>query len=106
MDYSGTGRWVSWAVYLRAGGGVVYNNKFIDIHIGLYLSEENDPPITLNDLWIWDNDMITQDAAPGWTGPDGTYIEPTVFTEGVEYHLSPRPNYTPYPYPHPLTIEP
>lgn len=107
MDYSRTVPWLSIAVSLRGGSGVVYNNKFIDIHTGIQLLEEaKDPPVRIDDLWIWDNEMITQDAPPGQTGEDGTYLAATSFTEGDEYHLTQRPDYVAYTYPHPLALEP
>jgi hypothetical protein len=107
-DEVSTGRWLSIAFGIRGGGGVIFNNSLIDINRGITLSDESPESGEgrIDDLWIWDNSMITQDAPSGYTGDDGTYILPAEFMEGVEYHLAEMPGYTPYPYPHPLTIEP
>jgi len=86
---------VSPAFWIRGGGGVIYNNIIRDCNEGVGLNKEGD--ITENwvhDLWIWGNNMNT-----------GTLlVDHDDYTENVDYFLSGK-SYTPYPYPHPLTLE-
>ena len=97
-------------IQLRAGSGVIYNNTFKDLRnaVQLYLmydwckdSEWNYP----HHYYIWGNNLInTEDIIR--TNDD------TFFQENYHYFLR-APNlqqdgfeYTPYPYPHPLTLVP
>jgi hypothetical protein len=107
----------------KAGGGLVYNNTMTNLTYGFVLGdcEYNDsfyPEGNVEDLYIWSNKMISctqnlyQEPAyqyGGWTGP--------VAVEGTDYFsdlngkyttaqvqaMVNSHNYTPYPYPHPLT---
>jgi hypothetical protein len=92
------------AILIRGGGGVVYNNTIINTTEGaIWLQREDANPIcAVKDLWIWNNNLIN--SSPLITN-NGNY------TENVDYFLR-APNltqdgfeYTPYPYPHPLTLE-
>jgi hypothetical protein len=88
-----------WGIDYRGGGGVVFNNTIISCSYGVsmrYEGPDTNVVCWVNDLWIWNNtftDVNTQ-----------IYDPYNLYDEEVHYFLRERPNYTPYPYPHPLTI--
>jgi hypothetical protein len=91
----------SQAFWLRGGGGAVFNNEITGCLYGVMLSarEPSAPDYTqIRDLWIWSNT-----GAPFNPGDWG-------YVEGVDYFLRAPTltedgfTYTPYPYPHPLTV--
>jgi hypothetical protein len=95
-------------VQLRAGGGVVYNNTIQGLSptspaqalVNLMLMSEAckaDKKNHVHDLYIWNNTLINTQKVVMTTG-NGFY------QENVNYFLYEKP-YTPYPYPHPLTLE-
>jgi hypothetical protein len=96
------GGWHSVAFDYRGGGGVVFNNTIIDCEYGVRLSRE---PGQLTQcvtkyVWIWGNTVQKQNAPTA-----GTLLHNYGdFTEGVDYFLYAKSGYTPYPYPHPLTM--
>lgn len=103
ITHEPTGYWHSIAFCLRGGGGVIFNNTIIDCEWGITLSlgeSGQQERCKVKDLYIWNNQMMKQNAPS-----EGTYIGPDGFTEGVDYFLKERVGYTPYPYPHPLTLE-
>jgi len=87
---------------IRGGGGVIFNNTYINFQVGAAIQLYSDASweqCKPHDIWIWDN--IFENVAVQISTPGGTY--PTV--EGVDYFLYAKPNYTSYPYPHPLTLD-
>jgi len=96
----GTPRWYNGAVGLRGGGGVVYNNVYENMKYGVMLLWYDPGPAAAfpNDIWIWDNTPEMVIVQPGY---EERIIQDQNFFVG-----SPRPGYTPYPYPHPLTTLP
>jgi hypothetical protein len=114
VDYRSTTDSSYWGQYQgiginpRGGFGLIFNNtiKYIETGSGIKLSnDQSDPTYRLNGFWIWNNtyeDVTTQ-----------LTVDPGDFTieENKEYFLR-APSldldgfqYTPYPYPHPLTIK-
>ena len=93
-------------VNVRGGGGVFFNNYVRDYKYGVYMTDEGTVQKCYpHDLWIWDNTWINI-AHKTHVSYQGHYY----ITENVDYFLR-APNqeqdgfeYTPYPYPHPLTI--
>jgi len=89
-----------WGIDFRGGGGVVFNNTIISCDYGVSMRYEGADTNTVcwvKDLWIWNNtfiDVTTQ-----------IYDPYNLYEEGVHYFLQPRPNYTPYPYPHSMTLQ-
>lgn len=104
-----------YCVDFRGGGGVIYNNTFIGTEAGVLLEQDNynasapNNPMYVNDVWIWSNTYTSVGI--------NFEVEPTVgIVAGVNYFKDasdgttatspapPRPGYTPYTYPHPLTL--
>ncbi len=84
------------AIQFRGGGGVVWDNHEDGTYDQfVYLTSEGSPPYTPNDIWIWGNEVGATLVAT-----DGTV------QAGEEYHLNEPTTftYTPYTYPHPLTL--
>jgi hypothetical protein len=80
---------------IRGGDGVIFNNTIKkNYNSAITLTCEGDPAYNIKDLWIWNNTYDT---------PEGIISSCDEVREGQEYHLSPKPDYTPYTYPHPLT---
>jgi len=86
----------SQAFWIRGGGGVIFNNTMQNILYGITLQKESsDPTYQVKELYIWNNNM-----------DGGTLLNnPAGYTENVDYFLYAKPDYTPYPYPHPLTLQ-
>jgi hypothetical protein len=86
-------------IWWRAGGGVVFNNSISGgvYDLFLYLTNENsNPSYQTFDVWIWDNTI----------GQGITFLSKTSgIVENEDYFLYAPEWYTPYPYPHPLTLE-
>lgn len=87
-------------LWYRAGSGAVFNNTITGYAQLAELSREGTATISYpNDLWFWNNTGVT------------SVVPYDGITEGVQYHLD-APliangdpfNYTPYQYPHPLTL--
>jgi hypothetical protein len=84
-------------VWWRAGGGVAFNNVVNDYNGFIYLSKENgDPAYQPHDIWVWGNTL----------GSGVNLLETGGCVLGTDYFLSEPSFYTPYAYPHPLTLEP
>jgi len=91
------------AINMRGGGGVFFNNTVTDykffIEMPVRWSNYECRP---HDIWMWDN---TIDVWSTVYAIDSSYIEnvdwflrtPSLAQDGFDY--------TPYPYPHPLTLE-
>lgn len=93
------------AFWIRGGGGVICHNTMQNIWqgVGLYADNPN-PAYQVNNLYIWDNMMINS------TSNSILINNAAGYDENVNYFLR-APNqlqdefiYTPYPYPHPLTL--
>jgi hypothetical protein len=86
------------AMQYRGGGGVVFNNTFINQTASVKLLDDSGiEAYNVNDLYIWDN--IIQ-------GGTGTLVDNMAgYVENQDYFLYERPSYVPYSYPHPLTVE-
>jgi len=80
-----------YAVRIRGGMGLVWNNWFIGYNQGIELTQDTDQPT--GPVYIWDN-AILPDTSP-MVRARGTMGTPI-------YSLSPPADYVPYPYPHPL----
>jgi len=86
----------SQAFWIRGGGGVIFNNTMQNILYGIGLYKENpNSEYWVKDLYIWNNSMDRGELINN----SGNY------TENVDYFLYEKPDYTPYPYPHPLTLQ-
>jgi hypothetical protein len=82
----------TYAVRIRGGQGLVWNNVFIGYNEGIELTQDTSE--TTGPVYIWDN-SISPDTSP-MVRARGTMGTPT-------YALSPPDDYVPFPYPHPLT---
>ena len=95
----------------RGGGGVFFNNTIRDYYFTIYLRlteglVPNDtfvqPTQTIqNPIYFWSNNYLHGGKH---------YDQPPLFLSGDTpgpyfYQNTAMPNYTPYPYPHPLTLE-
>jgi hypothetical protein len=96
--YAAQGYAYSCAFGMRGGGGVIFNNTIYNCREGVGLSKDQDttPDFLVNDLWIWGNNFVN--VTYPISDPQNLY------TEGEDYRLQARPNYVPYPYPHPLAL--
>jgi len=84
------------AFWIRGGGGVIYDNTMQNIWKGVGLYRDSQiPAYQVKDLYIWDNTMDRGTLIDNYAG----------YTENVDYFLFANSGYTPYPYPHPLTLE-
>lgn len=95
-------------IWMRGGGGVVFNNSIDNLESGIYdyfliLSNEGGEYGLTHDVWAWNNTVgegIVNYSTSGGNPPieDIDYFlrEPNVGDDGFTY--------TPYPYPHPLTF--
>lgn len=78
---------------LRGGGGVIYNNTInVDINIWLIYADINNPQNYVNELYIWNN-------------IGGSFSKYAFYIENTHYFMYAKSGYTPYTYPHPLTLE-
>lgn len=89
----------------RGGAGVYFNNTVRNEGLGYYYSlaqlacEGQVEYCWPNDIYIWDNDLAEPTRQHPVSVVSGTR------SEGVHYFFYPMPNYKPYQYPHPLTLE-
>jgi hypothetical protein len=104
VDNENTSCWT--AIYIRGGDGVIYNNTMFHgittAPIMLY-NDSGGPPYPaldqIRELYVWENYYDGSLTVPAnWSpgAPD------RVVQEGRDYFNYPRPDYTPYTYPHPL----
>ena len=90
VEGTGSGIWI------RGGGGVIFNNTVRGYYDFIRLANEGDvEKCWPHDLYIWGNDL---EPGIGFLGTNGP-------VENVDYFLYEKPGYQPYPYPHPLTLE-
>lgn len=93
-------------ITLRAGSGVVFNNRHSGVapkgSIDLYEEDKGYPALyqigrgknqAHDPAYVWDNDPFL---AVGSQTAD-------MVQAGRDYHLAPKPGYTPFPHPYPLT---
>lgn len=99
-------RWAG--IGLRGGDGVVYGNEISGVTSGVLLMMEGYSVFDkypqkdqIRDLWIWDNQVNGRELkdVDFWSRQKGVR---RLLKESRDYHLTERPDYTPYPYPHPL----
>jgi hypothetical protein len=114
------------AIHFRGGEGVVYNNRIEGFRYGVSITTEItgaypvitqigyksalelgpshsgiEPPASDGDIFIWGNEYIPYDEI-SCNQPFRNFRE-DLLKEGRDYHLEiPKPNYSPYTYPHPL----
>jgi hypothetical protein len=99
----------------RGGGGVIFNNTFNGTSNGVHLEQDSynssDPnnPQYINDMWIWNNTYINVGTNVEVDSNVGIVAGVNYFKDASDGTAAtspapPRPNYTPYTYPHPLTL--
>jgi len=93
-------------IYIRGGGGVIFNNTFGGGTYSRFVYLTNEAPewgskVWCNNIWIWSN-TLSEGCQEIYESDPNNQI-----TEGINYFRFPPHtfNYTPYPYPHPLTLE-
>jgi hypothetical protein len=96
--------WDDSGVGIRGGGGVIFNNTVHDYaYVVILYAEvpEGDYPLyhQINDLWIWDNTSDHGQVLVASSPDARPYVQ-----VNRDYFLSAKPGYTPYQYPHPLTL--
>jgi hypothetical protein len=88
------------SIQITGGGGVIFNNTAVNYNTFVYFSDRGGTTsqTMVNDYYVWNNNL---------TGMSNYVISygSIPIVEGVNYFLYERPNYTPYIYPHPLTVE-
>ena len=93
------------AIYIRGGSGVIFNNTVTGYKRFVYLNQEASDDVSkcqVNDVWVWNNSLPVN-----CTEIMVSYGDKNPIEEGVNYHRhAPHTfSYTPYIYPHPLTLE-
>jgi hypothetical protein len=84
----------------RGGGGVFFNNLVRGYEVGEYLLDEGEvEKCWPNQIYLWNNSHVNCRYSLF------KYSDYRNITGGVHYFLYKPEWYTPYPYPHPLTIE-
>ena len=102
LDPMPVGTGIKDAIWFRGGGGVVFNNIVTGYERLAYLVNEGEVEKCYpHDIWVWNNDL------PAGVSPVVVYTDPVKggAVEGIDYFLYAKPDYVPYPYPHPLTLE-
>jgi len=94
--YASVGYGAAQAFWIRGGGGNIFNNTIINCLYGVMLYNETVPPYAVSDIYVWDDVGINTTTM---------FTADSRIIENVDYFLYARPNYTPYTYPHPLTLE-
>ncbi len=95
------------AVGLRGGAGVIFDNVFRGYTYGVILMVESDQvglpypvPQQIHDMYIWNNSYSNRGVVVA-SSPNSTNL----IKENRDYFLYAKPGYTPYTYPHPLTLQ-
>lgn len=83
----------SQAIWIRGGGGVMFNNTIIDNSVGVQVRSEV-PDNIPKDFWVGSNEYINVST------PVQILEQQGALTEGVNYHYGMPPNYAPLKYPH------
>lgn len=101
------GGWRSQGMVPRGGGGVIFNNRMIDLKFGIRFT--NDPGVyeltRLKDMYLWNNTVERQVMPPEFTTTLFTNVRPTEIVENVDFFQFERLGYAPLPYPHRLVSE-
>ncbi|OGO15119.1 MAG: hypothetical protein A2Z14_18015 [Chloroflexi bacterium RBG_16_48_8] len=84
------------AALIRGGDGVIFNNTIKGYNYAVTLTTEGDSKYQIHDLWIWNNE--------GAKSGEVSNAHPDQLEEERDYYLRQKPGYTPYTYPHPLTL--
>lgn len=81
----------------RGGGGVFFNNLVRGYEVGVYLMlEGTDPKYQTHDAYIWNNTFMNLKY---------NILAHSGINQNEDYFLYAKSGYTPYPYPHSLTLE-
>ncbi len=88
--------YVGYAVRIRGGAGLIWNNRFEGYNLGVELTQYT-TEIT-GPVYIWNNTIIPETSPMVRARCLPLPCDPPV------YFLEPAPDYTPYPYPHPLVV--
>lgn len=112
IEWNGTAH-ATWALGLRGGDGVVFNNTFTGMYRAVFITIEDfynmsSPTYPLDDqitdMWLWNNTLdgnTMSTLSLGWTTPMALDLAPYL-QEDRDYHFAQKTNYAAYPYPHPL----
>ena len=88
-------------IQVTGGGGVVFNNTAVGWHRLVYLSDRagTTQQTMVNGFYVWSNSLTNVN------NEVDAYAVGIPILQDVHYFLYEMPNYTPYTYPHPLTLE-
>jgi hypothetical protein len=93
------------AVHIRGGKGLVWNNQFLHYNQGIQLRQ--DTPQPTGPVHIYDNSLLvnegTRSRCPNSETSPMFCVMGTMGTPTFE--LSPPADYVPFPYPHPLVVD-
>lgn len=112
-DYRSTNQPQYWGTYnnlgvgLRGGAAVIFNNTIINCFVGVNLANDQggNSEWRINQVWVWSNTYT--DVANSYVN----YSDYYPVRQDIEFFLrAPTQGqdgfvYTPYPYPHPLTLK-
>jgi hypothetical protein len=90
------------AAWIRAGAGVAFNNTVgggVYNYFIQFSNENSKSAFWINDWWVWNNTMVS--CCQELTIAESGY---GAITENVNYYHYAPSWYTPYTYPHPLTL--
>jgi len=108
-----TGEFGTWAIGIRGGDGVIFNNQFPSMSEPIYLTIEDYAnlsgypypiPDQTTDLYVWNNHhnaALYDRVSLGWNGEMEVALK-RFLQEGRDYHYLPKASYRPFAYPHPL----
>jgi len=103
----------TWAIGIRGGDGVIFNNQFLSMSDPIFLTIENyanlsgysyPVPDQTTGLYIWNNrynGVLYDHVSLGWDEEMAVMLRPFL-KEGRDYHYLPTASYRPFIYPHPL----
>jgi len=93
-------------MWIRGGGGVIFNNTLKSLRYGIILANETNPsipwtlPMNVSQLYIWDNTndsgILLLNSAGGFEDVNYFLRPPSLALDGFDY--------TPYTYPHPSVV--
>jgi hypothetical protein len=93
------------AVHIRGGKGLVWNNQFLHYNQGIHLRQ--DTPQPTGPVHLYDNSLLVNEGTRSRCPNSET--SPMFCVSGATgtptYELSPPADYVPYPYPHPLVVD-